>query len=198
MLDATLAHPQIRALADSLRERPGVVTSPEGIGTWAAVAVIVRARDDVAELLFIRRVEREGDRWSGQIAFPGGHLDESDGTLDRTATRETWEEIGVDLSAIASPLGALDDVAPRTPVLPPIAVRPFVFAAPAEVNAEAGHEVAEIFWIPFDVLLDPSARVQTEVRTAEGPRRVDAVLHSGHVIWGMTYRIVTEVAQRMG
>lgn len=191
-------HPDIARLADSLRERPGEEASPEGIGVWAAVAVIMHAAaDGRAELLFIRRVEREGDSWSGQIALPGGREDNDDGSLLRTAIRETWEEIGLDLAADGETLGALDDVAPRTPVLPPIAVRPFVFSAPAEVATVNGAEVAEVFWVPLDLLLDSSRWSESEVETPAGRLRVPAVLYGEHVIWGMTFRIVTQLAERM-
>ena len=196
-LAASLAHPQIRTLGDSLRRSPGTPTTSVGIAAWAAVAAVVRARSDSAEMLFIKRVERTGDRWSGQVAFPGGRKDDSDDSLQRTAIRETWEEIGVDLVAIGEPLGVLSDVAPMSPILPPLAVRPFVFAAPAVVDVGLGHEVAEVFWIPLDVLLDEGSRVQTEVALPEGSRRVDAIVYSGHVIWGMTYRIISEIASLM-
>jgi 8-oxo-dGTP pyrophosphatase MutT (NUDIX family) len=62
-------------------------------------------------VLFLRRAEQPGDPWSGQVSFPGGKQDHEDAGSDRrTAARETWEEIGVDLS---SPrfvcLGQIDD-----------------------------------------------------------------------------------------
>lgn len=196
-LERALAHAQVRLLADSLRERPGVPTSPQGIGVWAAVAVIIRAREEDAEVLFIRRVERAEDRWSGQIAFPGGREDPSDGSLERTAVRETWEEVGVDLAASARCIGALDDVAPRTPVLPPIAVRPFVFAAPSELPVQLSHEVAAAFWIPVDALFDNALRVETEVITPAGPIRVPAIVHADRVIWGMTYRTIEQIIERL-
>src|SRR5258705_6854336 len=93
----------------------------------AAVAVILHDGDDGIEALFIHRAIRAGDTWSGQIAFPGGRRDPGDVDLLDTAIRETHEEVGVDLTS-AERLGTLDDLYPRTPVLPPVVVRPFVFA----------------------------------------------------------------------
>ena len=92
----------------------------------AAVAVLLHDGTEGLEALFIHRAERAGDTWSGQIAFPGGRREPSDSDLRVTAIRETHEEIGVDLAS-AEPLGVLDDMYPRTPVLPPVVVRPFVF-----------------------------------------------------------------------
>ncbi len=91
----------------------------------AAVAVILHDGAAGLETLFIHRAVRAGDTWSGQIAFPGGRREPTDTDLLATAIRETMEEIGVDLSA-AERLGVLDDLYPRTPVLPPVVVRPFV------------------------------------------------------------------------
>ncbi len=61
----------------------------EGEVRWrAAVAVILRERGGVVEVLVIRRAERIGDRWSGQAALPGGKVDADDATIDDTALRE--------------------------------------------------------------------------------------------------------------
>src|SRR5207249_11060459 len=91
----------------------------------AAVAVVLHDGNDGIEALFIHRAVRAGDTWSGQIAFPGGRREPTDADLRATAIRETREEIGVDLSN-AERLGVLDDLYPRTPVLPPVVVRPLV------------------------------------------------------------------------
>ena len=64
---------------------------------------------------------------AGQIAFPGGRYEPQDADLLATAVRETREETGVDLTN-RERLGSLDDLYPRTPTLPPVIVRPFVFA----------------------------------------------------------------------
>ncbi|MEZ5557393.1 MAG: hypothetical protein R3E86_02440, partial [Pseudomonadales bacterium] len=51
----------------------------------AAVAVILRevpaAGDCQTEILFIQRAQKDGDPWSGHMAFPGGHLDPTDAHL---------------------------------------------------------------------------------------------------------------------
>lgn len=49
------------------------------------------------EVLFIKRATREGDRWSGHVALPGGGRDPSDVDDRAVAIRETMEEVGLDL-----------------------------------------------------------------------------------------------------
>jgi 8-oxo-dGTP pyrophosphatase MutT (NUDIX family) len=154
----------------------------------AAVAVILAPDPD--SILLIRRAEREGDRWSGQIAFPGGRWSPGDSDLAHTARRETMEEVGVDLSKYPV-LATLDDLAPRTPVLPPILVRPFVFALPEAGPLIPNAEVAGAWWVPLDTLLEPDL-----LRPMELERYGTLVRGSGYhlkhgVLWGMTERILT-------
>jgi hypothetical protein len=52
----------------------------------------------IAECLFIKRVTRTGDRWSGDVALPGGKSEPEDESPKYTAMRETWEEVGLDLA----------------------------------------------------------------------------------------------------
>jgi len=157
----------------------------------AAVAVILHDGDDGLEALFIRRAVRAGDTWSGQIAFPGGRRDPGDADLLATAIRETMEEVGVDLSA-AERLGVLDDLYPRTPVLPPVVVRPFVFALTARPTIVAGPEVQDTFWVSFRALQAPAAQGEVIVDHPGIPRRVlPAYTLGNRTIWGMSERILT-------
>ena len=59
-------------------------------------------QDGDPEILFIRRAARQGDRWTGHIAFPGGKRDPNDASDCAAAERETLEEVGLDLATTAS------------------------------------------------------------------------------------------------
>ena len=166
-----------------------VPATPEMIA--AAVAVMLHEGDEGPEALFILRAVRAGDTWSGQIAFPGGRREPADPDLLTTAIRETREEIGVDLSA-AERLGVLDDLHPRTPVLPPVVVRPFVFALTEQPRIIPSPEVQTAFWVPFRALQAPGVRGTITVDHPGIPRQVlHAYTIGKHTIWGMSERILT-------
>jgi 8-oxo-dGTP pyrophosphatase MutT (NUDIX family) len=190
-LPGALALSRIPGLIARLAERtPRQVDLPDR--PKAAVAVILAPNPD--SILLIRRAEREGDRWSGQIALPGGRWSAGDPDLAATAHRETLEEVGVDLTGVPV-VAVLDDLAPQTPVLPPIVVRPFVFAIPAPVALTPNAEVAGAWWMPLETLLQPEL-----LRPMEYERYGTRVRGTGYhldvgVLWGMTERILTPVLE---
>lgn len=157
----------------------------------AAVAVILHEGAEGLEVLFIHRAVRAGDTWSGQIAFPGGRREPADGDLFATAIRETREEIGVDLAS-AEHIGTLDDLHPRTPVLPPVVVRPFVFALTQRPSIVPSPEVQNAFWVSFQALAAPGVRGDITIDHPGIPRRVlPAYTLGNRTIWGMSERILT-------
>lgn len=156
----------------------------------AAVAVILIDGPEGLETLFIRRAERAGDPWSGQLAFPGGRRDASDADLVATAVRETREEIGVHLGT-AERLGQLDDLHPRTPTLPPVSVRPFVFALAERPALTLSCEVTAAFWTSFRRLSEPGVRRDITLSVVGTQRTFPAYVLGDNVIWGMTERILT-------
>jgi 8-oxo-dGTP pyrophosphatase MutT (NUDIX family) len=158
----------------------------------AAVAMILRELPDrPIEVLFMKRAEREGDPWSGQVSFPGGRRDKGEANLDATVVRETHEETGLDLLTEGELIGPLDELRPRTPMLPPVIVRPYVARLDADAIMSPSDEVAALFWVPLDVLLDPSNTRKTRVQ-ARGKFWMwhDAIHYDGHVIWGLTERVI--------
>ena len=181
----------LQAARIKLRDyRPTEIPFEDGM-IAASVAVILHDGDEGIEALFIHRAERAGDTWSGQIAFPGGRRDPGDADLLATAIRETMEEVGVDLSS-AERLGVLDDLYPRTPVLPPVVVRPFVFALTARPMIVVSPEVQSAFWVSFRALHSPGVSGTFTVDHPGIPRRAMPAYTLGkHTIWGMSERILT-------
>ncbi len=157
----------------------------------AAVALILRESAEL-EMLLIKRATYAGDPWSGHVALPGGRAEEGDATLRDTAVRETREETGLDLALHGRLLGELDELHPRTPVLPPIIISPFVFSLGGEARLVTSPEVAEAFWVPVDALRAPGVAQEIELMLATGPRRVTSLRHGEHTIWGLTEHILRQ------
>jgi 8-oxo-dGTP pyrophosphatase MutT (NUDIX family) len=191
-VNAAASHPLVTRLERALAGRTPQPAERDEPFKEAAVALIIRpcANDD-AELLFIRRSLRAGDPWSGQIGLPGGRFEPADASLEETALRETFEEVGLDLRAEGRVLGMLDEIRPRTPVLPPIIVRPYVVVVERTPDLVLSDEVAEVRWVRVSELFVPGARVSTTVSVRDLRMRVDAFQHGDFTIWGMTERILS-------
>lgn len=189
----SLAQPLSRRLA-RLRARLAahrpVTDDGDASLIWAAVAVVLVPDPDA--VLLIRRAERSGDPWSGHMALPGGRRDPEDPDLVATAIRETFEEVGLRLDR-AELLGGLDDVVPRTPVLPPIAVRPFVFGLPERAALTPNPEVAGVRWVLLDHLLHPETYHSARLEIRGEPRDFPAYRVDESIVWGMTERILTSL-----
>lgn len=212
------SHPLLPPLAADLRARPGRLESDDGNPARAAVAIVLRARPEALpeastgtsnarfaihesfpalEVLLILRADREGDPWSGQVALPGGRRQSEDATLQDTAIRETQEETGVDLAAHGLVLGTLDELRPRTPVLPPIIVTPFVAVAPPDLPLQISDELADAFWTPWSTFADPAHIDESTVTVRGASWKVASYLVGQRVVWGMTERMLRQLAERL-
>lgn len=159
------------------------------------MAICLRPGAGTLEILFILRALDDDDPWSGHVAFPGGRREPGDETLWDTAVRETFEETGLDLALNGHRLGQLDDVHPRTSVLPSIAITPYAFSVAADASAQPGPEVQEVAWIPLADLVAPASRSQIEIRTASGARSYPSTRYGRYEIWGLTHRILTQLLE---
>jgi 8-oxo-dGTP pyrophosphatase MutT (NUDIX family) len=182
--------PTLDEVRRALSSRPAL-RLPERLPRQAAVSVVLHEAGSGPEVLFIRRAEREGDLWSGHVAFPGGRVEPGE-SIEEAALRETVEEVGIDLRADAERLGALDEI----PAIGGgravgLAIQPWVFAlrsVPGPLRFSG--EVASARWVRLADLLDP-ARQAPYPYVHEGHRLVLPSLDvDGLVIWGLTYRMV--------
>jgi len=193
-LTALLAHPDVVKLRLALESRRGVRAEKESGVRRAAVALIIRAgAGGEPELLFIKRAEYPADPWSGQVAFPGGREESDDPTLADTAIRETREETGIDLVRDATMLGTLDDLRPQTARLPAVIVRPYVLLLNRFEPLVLSDEVALAFWVPLAAFKQAPMWRDTDVLARGVQLNIRGFHHEGHVIWGMTERILAQL-----
>jgi 8-oxo-dGTP pyrophosphatase MutT (NUDIX family) len=158
----------------------------------AAVALLLRSHEEL-ELLLIKRAEHETDPWSGHMALPGGRRDDTDEDLLHTAMRETAEEVGITTTRDLQYLGALDEVSPRNPQLPPLIIAPFVFAVPPETTPVIdAREVEAAIWVPVSALRDQGAASEILISLEGGSRAFPSLRYGEYVIWGLTHRILTQ------
>lgn len=194
-----MQHPLVRRLRDSLGRRARVVATPGADDKHAAVALILRLGEGgELEMLMIKRATFEGDPWSGHVALPGGRREDADASLEATAVRETREETAIDLQAHGSILGALDDLQPRTPRLPPLVITPFVAVLEHGAPLVLSDEVASAFWVRLTALQSSGASRDVEIELAMGRLTVPSFSYDEHVIWGLTERILRQFLALLG
>ena len=167
----------------------------------AAVAMILAESVGGLEVCFIRRAEREGDPWSGQVAFPGGRASAVDADAFAVAERETWEEIGMQLKPEhrvgALPMRPIENNVQRAG----LTLWPFVYFVGAEEQATATvrlpHEVASVFWVPIGHLFDATAVTELEYPLGVTATTFPGIQFGEHVIWGLTLRVLASFAEVM-
>lgn len=153
----------------------------------AAVSVIVDERPE-PRMFLIRRAERSGDPWSGQVAFPGGKMKLGDGSARQTAVRETMEEVGVDLARHADFLGYYCSFTTHTGSMDVI---PSVFHLKGEVKVSPNEEVSSYRWVGLDELLSSRLRSTYRIEADGVAREMPAYALGDYVVWGLTQRIIS-------
>lgn len=172
-------------------ERPPI----RHVGPVQRTAAVSAVFDRDLNLLFIRRADRAGDPWSGQLAFPGGGVDPTDADFLDAAIREAREEVGLDL-ARAELLGSLDDLSPISG-LPNILVRPFAFVIDAHPEVVPNAEVAGAHHRPLASLLAGEGRGPMTLDWKGREWTLPRVDFEGVRLWGMTLRIVDDLLHRI-
>lgn len=171
---------------------PGALRWVEGPLKPAAVLIPIVASEDGARVLMTRRAESLA-RHTGQIAFPGGRLDPGETAVD-AALREAWEEVALDPTPVKI-LGLSDAYETGTgylvtPVVGWLDSPPSLTPSPAEV--------AEVFEVPWDVLMDPALLKRDHLDTPAGVRRwFWSVTYGERYIWGVTAGIVRALRLRL-
>jgi 8-oxo-dGTP pyrophosphatase MutT (NUDIX family) len=150
----------------------------------ASVLVPLIATPDGYSLLLTRRAENLAAH-SGQIAFPGGGVEEGE-TLQDAASREAEEEVGLRRDNVEI-FGRLDDLVTNSGFL----VAPFTAVVHDRIDYVMQEtEVAEIFEVPLDALLDERLPEVRYVTFRE--RRYPAYFYryGAYEIWGLTGRML--------
>jgi len=171
------------------REQPAALVPGES----ASVAVILRVIGGEEDVLLIKRAEREEDPWSGQIAFPGGMVSKVDSSFEKTAKRETMEEVGIDLSYSGAVfLGYMRELKAR---MREIVVVPSVFRLDRAAATTLSREVASYLWVSLNDLSAKKTRSTYFLHRDNGEIPFPSLVHRDLVIWGLTERILSTIMQ---
>lgn len=153
----------------------------------AAVALILVNK----ALFMIRRAEKEGDPWSGHMAFPGGRHEVRDESLKATAERETSEEVGIELCN-ANYLG------PLTPLNHPrLTVYAYVYQFEEIPDISSNEEVAECYWFSFDDLLSAENRKPHTFEYKSKSMTFPSIQTQNVTIWGISFQFLSDLLNRL-
>ena len=164
----------------------------QAIRTPAAVLIGLVDHSSGPTVLLTQRTEHLRDH-AGQISFPGGRIEPSDGGPVAAALREAREEIGLDPEKVEI-LGELDSYDTITgfrihPVVgwiePPLALRPDPY------------EVAEVFEVPLAFALDRVNHRQDSYEREGRKRHFYVVPYQHRYIWGATAGILVNFARHL-
>ena len=192
MADMTI----IEIIRDSLdNKRLKTIDNSVSRHIHASVLIPLFSEDGQYRVLFTKRTDRV-EHHKGQISFPGGAVDKEDGSLEETALREAYEEIGL-LKKDVELLGRIDDM---LTLVSDFIIHPFVgripYPYPFKINP---HEVDSIIIIPLYVFMDKrSGHIKDSIEVNGFTYNGTSYEYQGHVIWGATARIMENFVRIIG
>jgi len=185
---AALAMPAPKTSSD-FDYAPGLRPKARHLRT-AAVLIALTEGPRGLEVIFTRRASHLRNH-PGQVAFPGGKVEEEDAGLWEAALREADEEIGL---KVAERLGALEGHESVTgfEISPQVGLVRGGFSPLPDPE-----EVEEVFSVPLDFLVRPE-NMHLHMREWRGARRGYLAIPFGpHYIWGASARMIRNLADRL-
>lgn len=186
----------IDIIKELLRDRtPRAIMDDDSSYLHAAVLIPLFRENGKLHVILTKRTNRV-EHHKGQISFPGGSVDEEDGSLKETALREAHEEIGL-LKKDVEVLGQIDDV---FTVASNFIVHPFVglipHPYPFRINPD---EVESVIQTPLELFLPNSTAHKNDAIEADGMTYYGPVFqYRGEIIWGATARIMENLFEIIG
>lgn len=173
-------------------------------GDWSFVGDQAAPLRDAAVLFGVVRRENELNvvltmrpktmaKHPGQVAFPGGKLDEVDKTPIHAALREAEEEIGVAQNTVS-----VQGVADRFVTGTGFRITPVVGLLPDDfVAVPDPYEVEHVFETPVSFLMNTDNHQVRSVEWEGKARTYLEIEHNGHRIWGVTAGLIRALHDRL-
>lgn len=150
----------------------------------AAVAILVKPKQNDLEFFLVKRAEVDDDPWSGDMAFPGGKKNPQDQSLVDTAVREVLEETSIDLNQ-EKVIGFMEPV--YSSVRKSLAVQPVVYRFDDYPKVELNYELTKFLWAPLSEIIE--GKTNATVKGWEGP----VYKVQGETVWGLTFRMLEKI-----
>jgi 8-oxo-dGTP pyrophosphatase MutT (NUDIX family) len=170
---------------------PGdLIEGEDGEPLLAAVLVAITDRSEPGLILTVRREHMR--KHAGQVAFPGGRIDEGE-TAVRAALREANEELSLDPDQVQV-LGEADQYRTVTGY----GVTPVVgLVAPDLPFVPNPEEVADWFEAPLDFVLNPINQRRMSAEFQGRTRHYYQIDWQGRRIWGATAAMLVNLTRRI-
>ncbi|CUS43924.1 MAG: CoA pyrophosphatase [Pseudomonadota bacterium] len=153
------------------------------------VAVTDRSRPGV---ILTQRTDNLS-RHPGQVAFPGGRIDPGDSGAIDAALREAEEEIALPRDRVIV-IGEAD----RYRTVTGFDVTPVIGIVPPDlILIPSAAEVAQVFEVPLDFVLDAANHVEATVEWQGRNRHYYEINWDGHRIWGATAAMIVNLSRRL-
>jgi len=161
------------------------------IPTQAAVLVAVTDRASPGVIL-TRRTETLS-KHPGQVAFPGGRIDPGDSGPVAAALREAEEEIALPIASVQV-VGTAD----RYRTITGFEVTPVIGVVPPDLVLKPSEaEVAAVFEVPLDFVLDTANHLEATVEWQGRNRHYYEIVWGDHRIWGATAAMIVNLSRRL-
>lgn len=166
-----------------------------GLRTAAVLVPVFRDLDGEIRIVLVVRAD-DGGQHGGQLGLPGGKPEPGDADLLATALREAEEEVGLSRGAVEV-VAALEPLATQATGW---LVHPFLGRVSPDTRWRLQEtEIVGILTPAARALADPASRSTlpfSSLRFPE-PLLVDGIDVEGHVLWGMTLRLLDDVLPRL-
>ena len=207
MHDGNIRARLLAAMKDTLGNAPGIdvrrlprpvrpLASRRFLESLKPSAVLVGIVDDPQRMTVLLTERNDSMRaHAGQVSFPGGRMDEGDGSYTATATREAQEEINLSPQHV-QPIGQLGSyptvtgfsIAPIVALIDPRARR-HLKPSPAEVQ--------QIIELPLRHVLHAQHFQRGWLRRGQLRLPYQSLHWRGITVWGATAAILSELSRRL-